>query len=328
MPRVHLLNVAPGDCTVIQHLSGRVSVIDICGGNRKDPDTLLAKVAMEAMQESLKPKGNFAMCRVPTQPISYMKSIGVTRVFRFILTHPDMDHMDGLERLNREIRILNFWDTGYRRTRPAFGSGSPYREEDWKEYERIVSGGAGVLVAKRLEGDVFKYANQDDSGGGGDGLAILAPDKELLIDPDENDDINESSYVLLYRSFEQKIVLPGDAHDLSWGHVINNHKDAVKNAKFLLAPHHGRNSDRSFEFLDVIKPKLTLFGCAPSEYLSYEAWKSRGLDYITSNQAGNVVLDIDRNGVHVYIENDVYAQRCGKDVNVKNDLGYVYYTTL
>ena len=33
MPTVHVLNVSPGDCTVIQHGSGRVSMIDICDGN-------------------------------------------------------------------------------------------------------------------------------------------------------------------------------------------------------------------------------------------------------------------------------------------------------
>lgn len=328
MPKVHLLNVSPGDCTIIQHFSGHTTVIDICGGNKKEPESVPAKVAMEVFQESIKPKGNFAMCRVPTQPISYMKSIGVEKIFRFILTHPDMDHMDGLERLSTELEISNFWDTGYRRKKPAFGNGSPYREEDWIAYERIIAGETSTLVAQRLEGHRFKYANKDDKGGGGDGLEILAPDKDLLIDPDENDDINESSYVLRYRSFDSNIILPGDAHDLSWEHVIKKHRAKIANSKFLLAPHHGRNSDRSFDFLDVIKPKLTLFGCAPSEYLSYDAWKNRGLDYITSNQAGNVVLDIDQNGVHVFIENDEYARKCGKDLKMKNDQGYVYFTTL
>lgn len=33
MARVHILNVSPGDCTLIQHNSGRVTGIDICGGN-------------------------------------------------------------------------------------------------------------------------------------------------------------------------------------------------------------------------------------------------------------------------------------------------------
>ena len=33
MAKVHCLTVGNGDCTVIEHGSGRVSMIDICGGN-------------------------------------------------------------------------------------------------------------------------------------------------------------------------------------------------------------------------------------------------------------------------------------------------------
>ncbi|MHB1423453.1 MAG: hypothetical protein ACYC3I_09725 [Gemmataceae bacterium] len=29
MPRIHFLNIRNGDCTIIQHLSKRVSVIDV-----------------------------------------------------------------------------------------------------------------------------------------------------------------------------------------------------------------------------------------------------------------------------------------------------------
>lgn len=34
--RIHFLNVLNGDCTIIEHETGRVSVIDICNGNVKD----------------------------------------------------------------------------------------------------------------------------------------------------------------------------------------------------------------------------------------------------------------------------------------------------
>lgn len=33
MPAIHLLNVAPGDCTVIRHGSGRVTMVDVSDGN-------------------------------------------------------------------------------------------------------------------------------------------------------------------------------------------------------------------------------------------------------------------------------------------------------
>lgn len=33
MPSVHFPNVSLGDCTIIRHGSGRVSIIDMCNGN-------------------------------------------------------------------------------------------------------------------------------------------------------------------------------------------------------------------------------------------------------------------------------------------------------
>ena len=31
--RIHFLNVNEGDCTIIEHESGRITMIDICAGN-------------------------------------------------------------------------------------------------------------------------------------------------------------------------------------------------------------------------------------------------------------------------------------------------------
>jgi len=33
----------------------------------------------------------------PVNPIEYLRDRGISEVFRFILTHPEMDHMDGIK---------------------------------------------------------------------------------------------------------------------------------------------------------------------------------------------------------------------------------------
>ncbi len=92
MARIHYLNVGSGDCIILQTNSGRVSVIDICSGN-------LVKTATQSYLETLaelsqKPRGNFGMCSKPTNPLDYLKEIGINSIHRFVLSHPDMDHMD------------------------------------------------------------------------------------------------------------------------------------------------------------------------------------------------------------------------------------------
>src|SRR5262245_31630996 len=106
--RIHLLNTKPGDCTIIQHASDRVTMVDICDGN--DIVFPWQQVAHSPVQRGQ--QGNFRMCETSTNPIAYAKDLGIENLFRFILTHPDMDHMDGFNQLMNEIGTLNYWDSG------------------------------------------------------------------------------------------------------------------------------------------------------------------------------------------------------------------------
>jgi len=324
MPSVHLLNVSPGDCSIIRQASGRTTVIDICDGNIEEEDPLTK--AMMAAAFGLRPRGNFRMSESPTNPIRYAKSLGIESIFRFILTHPDMDHMDGLDALANEFRIYNFWDTGTRRDEPEFGEGSPYREEDWDRYVEMRDGNEeGVSSAIRQAGLRFAFANKkENSQAGGDGLYILAPDAQLANEASDGGDINDGSYVILYRSVGGRILLPGDAHDNTWNYVLTKYATDVANCSFMLAPHHGRDSNRSYDFLDHIRPKVTLIGCAPSEHIDYNQWSRRDLEFITSNQTGNVVLEIFDGQIDVYIENEAFAIAKGCDLAVRNSQGYVF----
>lgn len=333
MAKVHLLNVSPGDCTIIQHNSGRVTVIDICGGNaesgRGSNSTSALSILLETVRSQQNPKGNYRMCEATTNPVEYLKGLGVSEIWRFILSHPDMDHLDGLKRLSEEIPIRHIWTTGVNRPKPDFSNGTKYLEEDWDLYKSMEAGQiVGVKPISVLAGSRFKYANEGDtSDNSHDGLYICAPSQSLLDDPDTTDDINEASLMISYRSSAGKLVFPGDAHDASWQYAVTNHLDDVADAAFLLAPHHGRNSDRSWDFLDISRPRLSWLGCAPAKHLGYDAWSNRSLPHITSNQTGNVVLDLRKEAFDVYIENDVFASNSGYDTSKLNAQGYVYFGT-
>lgn len=311
MPTVHFLNVCDGDCSIIQHYSGRVSVIDICNGHATERDVFAE--LLEALRKE-KPAtglpGNFGMKDHPTDPIAYMKKIGVESVWRFILTHPEMDHMDGLKPLCDEIGVDNFWDSTVRRKeKPDFSQG-PYSEEDWTKYESIIQGKCpGMTVVRPLAGGRFQFANQGNPEERGDCLNIVAPNSELVKLANETDDPNDGSFVIVYRTCGGNIVFAGDSHDKTWEYILKNHEGMVKDCAVLIAPHHGRDSDRSYDFLDVVKPRLTLFGCAPSKDLGYDAWHNRELPLITNNQAGNILLDAADEGIHVYVENEVFAKK-------------------
>jgi len=308
MARVHFLNVGNGDCTIIEHASGRVTMIDICSGNTVNVSKKSLASILEDLELSTQSTGNYGMRQRPTNPIAYMNRHGIKSPFRFILSHPDCDHLDGFDALYTEFGMTNFWDNGLRKEKPGF-DGSPYKEEDWDRYIAVRDEKReGLTVVTPLAGSKFSFANQGDPDAHGDCLDIVAPDAALVKKANASEDPNDGSYVIVYRSAGGKIVFGGDGHDSTWDYVIKNHSTSVSNCAVLMAPHHGRDSDRSHDFLDMLNPRLTLFGCADSNHLAYEAYTRRGLIKITNNQAGNVVMEPHSTGIDIFVENKKFAQ--------------------
>jgi competence protein ComEC len=310
---VHFLNVKSGDCAVIQHATGRISVIDVCNAH-EERNALRARGLLTADAAG---RGHFNQKDYPVNPISYLQSHGMIDVFRFILTHADMDHMDGLKAFCTAFPPTNFWDTTNEKE-IDFRPGSPYNEADWRYY-KCIRDGKLTNGPKRLvlyAGASGQYYNQGEAADqSGDGLHILAPTRKLMRGANSSDDFNDGCYVILYRSAGGRVLFAGDSHDETWDHILANHADDVQNVDLLIAPHHGRKSGRSYEFLDIVNPALTLFGNANSEHLAYGAWNYRGLPVITNNQAGCVVVDTNANPMAVYVTNLAFAQAWAQELN-------------
>ena len=323
MAEIHVLNVGQGDCIIFKSNKGHVSIFDICGGNLPyDEQT----EQIESLLKAVALKGNYQMCKHPTNPIKFLKEqLRPSEIFRFILSHPDMDHMDGFNNLFDEYNVLNFWDSGIRKQKPDF-SENKYDEQDWDRYVKVRDKQERITIVYPRAGSKGKYYNMDDGGGGGDFVSIYAPNKELIDAANDNGDMNDGSYVLVYRSAGGRILLPGDAHDKTWEFVLENYSDELVETEFLVPPHHGRDSNRSWDFLDVMEPKFSVLGCAASKDLAYQAWNNRALEKITQNQAGNIAIYPDSNGLSVYVENDKFAEAYGGDVSNKDGYGNVYLT--
>ena len=162
-----------------------------------------------------------------------------------------------------------------------------------------------------LDGAEGQYWNVGhDNSSGGDGIDILAPNQNLIDAANEtDDDYNDCSYVLLFRSGSNRIVFGGDSHDNTWEFILNEYLNDVADVDLLIAPHHGRDSGRSYDFLDTLKPTLTFFGNARSEHLAYSKWRNRGLSYITNNQANCMLVDSSTTPMSLYVTHENFAKR-------------------
>ena len=328
MPTIHFLNVNEGDCSVIQHSSGRVSVIDVCNAKPSDSQESRANMSRTAMV-TRSVQGNFNQKAYPVNPVAYLEELDIDSIFRFILTHPDMDHMDGIKALFDRFSPVNFWDTdNEKEISNSSWTTSQYNRTDWDFYKSLRDANPQEDPKRltKLSGEKGQYWNRGKGGSqGGDGITILAPTEELVNDANEKDDYNDCSYVLLYRTGNKRIIFGGDSHNDTWDHILNSWEKEVRDIDLLIAPHHGRDSGRSYDFLDVLKPTLTFFGNARSEHLAYSAWSRRNLPIITNNQANCMVVSAKAEQLDIYVTYETFAKSFNSNTFYSNQLRGVVY---
>lgn len=305
MSVIHFLNVKEGDCIWIKHNSEHNTIIDVSNAKTINKIT-------ESKMENL--RGNYNRKEYPVNPIEYLSSYNETDIFRFILTHPDMDHMDGIKALFDELQVTNFWDTENEKIMDDDSDWGQFNKEDWDFYQSIRNSDNNPKTLTLYAGAKGKYYNYDENGtNGGDGLSVLAPTKQLVKEANETEDYNDCSYVILYRTGNKKIIFAGDSAKKTWDYILENHRKEVENVDLLIAPHHGRKTGGNDEYLDVLKPKLTLFGNAKSEYLDYSSWNNRGLEKITNNQADCIIIETKNEKMNVYVTYEKFARDYNSD---------------
>lgn len=304
MVKIHFLNVGHGDCSIIEHHSGRITMIDINNSQILDDDS------DREIAESYKISGlNYLIQKSASlnylseagysislaDPVEYYKAnIGTKSIFRYIQTHPDIDHMRGLKRLSQEgIKILNFWDTDHNKKTVDFKNDDD--EEHWDEYLQLRSD-KSVTVLNCFRETKNKYFNMDDDGTSGDNLWILAPTKELKDTANNNSDINGHSYVLWFEYAGIKVIFGGDATETVWESIYNKYGKNVK-CNVLKASHHGRDSGYYQSAVEAMSPEYTIVSVgkkpesdASNKYRNYcdNVWSTRW--------KGNIRLEIYDDG--------------------------------
>lgn len=214
MGTIHFLNVKEGDCIWIEHPSKHNTIIDISNGNEVDEE----KTVFESSSQS----GNHNQKNYPVNPIEYLEDRNVKDIFRFILTHPDMDHMDGIEELFSKFSVCNFWDTENTKEMEEDADWGRYKKEDWQFYQSIRKSKDNPKTLHMFAGNKGKYYNRNEDGSSGaDGIYILAPTKDLVEAANQTGDYNDCSYVILYKTGKgKKIIFAGDSAEKNMGLYI------------------------------------------------------------------------------------------------------------
>lgn len=330
MSIIHFLNVLEGDCNIIQHDGEkRLTVIDVSNAYN-DVDTEMEKNARESIIRQLRKnrtgvpsdKKDYGQKKIPDNPIDYIKKLNETSIHRFIITHPDMDHLDGIKDLYTEFNPTNTWDTNNNKEIPDNQSFAGYNKEDWEFYLSIRDGAYSDTSRRTYTAGIEREYFTDDH------LTILCPTNDLVNGANESTgDYHDASYVLLYTPPKKggghwKIIFGGDSFNNSWDYIMENFEDEVKDTDILFAPHHGRDSNRKWDFLKVVNPKVILFGNAKSGHLAYNNYNT-GVR-ITNNQAGYVVINITDELLEFYVKHKDFAEHFTNNKKRGRDWGTRY----
>lgn len=251
---IHILNVGAGSCLVLDSPSGRRSMVDINdGGELRHADQ---GAPLSALIRQL---GASVFGGKLTDPVRWYKDRFGKELFRFILTHPDADHMAGIRRILRgELAVKVIWDLPHHRTHsdPAdFRNEAAYR--DWDCYDVWRSGGdnekASPNSAHPMRGSSARYWSDD-------GIEILSPSQTLVRAADKQNAYNNASYVLRITHASSSILLPGDIEETAWNDLTDS--GLLERTNILLAAHHGRRSGYSATAMGVLQPDVVITSTA------------------------------------------------------------------
>ena len=235
--------------------------------------------------------------------------------FDFISTHPDNDHVNGLERFSDSISTFYCVDNNVNKT----------DTNSLKEYIKLRDSGKCCNIEK---GTVLNYFNSV--------IRILWPDvtnkkfKEALEKAEKTGSPNNISPIILLNHNNKKFLWLGDL-ETDFLESIYYNVDWPKEVDVVFAPHHGRSSAKiPKNILDELNPKLIVIGEAPSEYLDYY----RGWNTITQNSAGDINFNVDNTGkIDIFVSNREYANKDLHSLGISEvvyrgdyfDRTYLYY---
>lgn len=216
-------------------------------------------------------------------------------ITRFISTHPHNDHFLGIEDLDKQAEIINFY---------AVANEIPENPNDESQSKYIeLRDDKNYLIKKGLS---RKWINESDAVRGGSGINFLWPDinneeyKKALEDVKDGGNPNAISCVFTYKTENATYMWMGDMDSAMQEVFLKSEEINIPPVDVLFHPHHGRKSSAPPKtLLEKLNPKIIVIGNAPADDLNYDNPDKT----ITQNKAGDVIFVNEGNYVHIYTQN-------------------------
>lgn len=292
MSIIKSFSVGDGDMFYINHNSDNFTTIDCYHNNEDEKNEIFDEI----------------------KRVSENK--GITR---FISTHPDDDHIKGLNDFCEDVGIVNFYCVENEAIKLV-------ETDDFNKYCELRDGNKHFYIYKGCSRRWMNLSNEECGSAGINCLWPITSNEEYKAELENVKDgksPNNISPIITY-SLEDGIraMWMGDMEHV----FLEKVKDEINFSKIdiLFAPHHGRETGKvSSDVLKKLDPGIVIIGEAPSDNLSYYS----GYNTITQNSAGDIVFECISHKVHIYVSSNSYSVGFLDDEKKPNTYGF-YIGTL
>jgi competence protein ComEC len=246
--KVNFINVGMGDCILIE-APNKINILIDGGGTPQSDFDVGSKIV-----------------------IPYLRRKGVNEIDLLILTHPHLDHLEGLLPVLKELKVDMVLD-----------SGLTCDSSEYKEFISLILK-KGIPYHKAKAGDNFIFSNNLE-------IFLLNP----LYDSDfyEESDFNNASIVvkLFYKNAD--FLFTGDIEEaaekklLVWQNILQS--DILK------VGHHGSSTSTNLEFLDKVNPNIAVITVGknhfghPSQKI-IERLEDKNIQIYRTDEDGTVII--------------------------------------
>lgn len=281
-----------GDMFYIKHSSKNFTVIDCYLNDGNNKNARKKEIIEEIINES------------------------AGRICRFISTHPDHDHIAGLDSLDEKWNITNFY--AVKNNHPA-----DKNDNSLTCYQRLLKN-HNFAIERNIRRFWLNNSNEENDSSR---IFFQWPDlnnekfREALDLVSEGKKVNNICPIFTYQNLNGATYMwMGDLETEMQQAYYDNYKSNIPNVDILFQPHYGRKSGAvPKELLEALNPKLIIIGNAPSEHISYGDSRHT----ITQNTAGDICFENNGNEVHIYTKNIIdNPPTCLKSKSNKNFIVY------
>lgn len=193
-----------------------------------------------------------------------------------IATHPDSDHIGGMQNIFKDLKIKNFY----------YPKDAPHDTNTWEN----------VLNLANIEGCTIKDGSyQTNFNIGGVTVKFIQPEK------DYSDNNNDSIVTYLdYKNAE--FIFTGDIESETEKDMIS--QNLINNTDFISIPHHGSKYSSTLEFVKKSDPEYAVVSVGENSYGhptddALNKYLSIGAKIYRTDKLGNIVIKTDGNSATI-----------------------------